>query len=128
MKFVITLLGSDRLGIVESFSKTVADHDGAWCESRIMQVEGQFGGVFLAEVPHGNADAFETSLESSFQPEFHLAVVRSNTDKEPASARLRLKSRSCAATAPDWFTSSPSSARPGKSTSWSCRQTSAQPR
>jgi len=87
MKFVITLLGSDRLGIVESFSKTVADHDGAWCESRIMQVEGQFGGVFLAEVPHENADAFETSLESSFQPEFHLAVVRSNTDKEPASAR-----------------------------------------
>jgi glycine cleavage system regulatory protein len=78
MKFVITLLGSDRLGIVESFSKTVADHDGAWCESRIMQVDGQFGGVFQADVPDENADAFENSLESSFQPEFHLAVVRSN--------------------------------------------------
>ena len=87
MKFVITLLGSDRLGIVESFSKTVADHDGAWCESRIMQVEGQFGGVFLAEVPHENADAFESSLESSFQPDFHLAVVRSEADTTPAPAR-----------------------------------------
>ena len=87
MKFVITLLGSDRLGIVESFSKTVADHEGAWCESRVMQVEGQFGGVFLAEVPHENADAFESSLESSFQPDFHLAVVRSGADTKPAPAR-----------------------------------------
>lgn len=81
MKFVITLLGSDRLGIVESFSKTVADHEGAWCESRIMQVEGQFAGVFLAEVPSDNSDAFEGSLEVSSQPEFHLAVVRSVSDE-----------------------------------------------
>lgn len=87
MKFVITLLGSDRLGIVESFSKAVADHDGAWCESRIMQVEGQFAGVFLAEVPVESSDAFESSLESSFQPEFHLAVVRSSADEESAPAR-----------------------------------------
>lgn len=87
MKFVITLLGRDRLGIVESFSKTVADHGGTWCESRIMQVEGQFGGVFLAEVPNENADAFETSLESSFQQDFHLAVVRSDADGEAAPAR-----------------------------------------
>jgi glycine cleavage system regulatory protein len=87
MKFVITLLGSDRLGIVQSFSKTVEDHNGAWCESRIMRVEGQFGGVFLAEVPQENADAFEASLESSFQPEFHLAVVRSDADKNATAAR-----------------------------------------
>jgi glycine cleavage system regulatory protein len=87
MKFVITLLGSDRLGIVESFSKTVADHNGAWCESRIMQVEGQFAGVFLAEVPSENADAFEASLEGSFQPEFHLAVVRSDAGQETAPTR-----------------------------------------
>lgn len=87
MKFVITLLGSDRLGIVESFSKTVADHDGAWCESRIMQVEGQFAGVFLAEVPADNSDAFEASLEGSFQPEFHLAVVRSTENKDATPAR-----------------------------------------
>lgn len=87
MKFVITLLGNDRLGIVESFSKTVADHDGGWCESRIMQVEGHFAGVFLAEIPANHADAFETSLEGSFQPEFHLAVVRSNADEETAPAR-----------------------------------------
>ena len=87
MKFVITLLGTDRLGIVESFSKTVADHDGAWCESRIMQVEGQFAGVFLAEVPSDNSDAFEGSLEGSFQPEFHLAIVRSDAEKSSAPSR-----------------------------------------
>jgi len=87
MKFVITLLGSDRLGIVESFSKTVANHNGAWCESRIMQVEGQFAGVFLADVPAESSDAFESSLEGSFQPEFHLAVVRSKGYEESTPAR-----------------------------------------
>ncbi|NQV28499.1 MAG: hypothetical protein HQ518_29450 [Rhodopirellula sp.] len=87
MKFVITLLGRDRLGIVESFSKTVADHGGAWCESRIMQADGQFGGVFLAEVPDDNASEFENSLGSSFQPEFHLAVVRSDADRKAAQPR-----------------------------------------
>lgn len=87
MRYVITLLGRDHLGIVESFSKTVADHGGAWCESRIMQVDGQFGGVFQAEVPDSNADAFERSLESSFQPEFHLAVVRIDSDVEAVRER-----------------------------------------
>lgn len=87
MKFVITLLGRDRLGIVESFSKTVADHGGAWCESRIMQVHEQFAGVFLADVPQGQADTFESSLRSSFQPEFTLGVVRSDAEKDAVADR-----------------------------------------
>lgn len=87
MRFVITLLGHDRLGIVESFSKTVADYGGAWCESRIMQVDGHFAGVFHAELPDQAVDDFEAALKSSFRPEFTLGVARTDAVSESASGR-----------------------------------------
>ena len=93
MNFVVTLLGRDRLGIVESFSSAVANHGGTWCESRVLQVDDQFGGVFHAIIPAGSADQFESDLRDAFAHDFTLGVVRSGSTPASAAARSRFRVR-----------------------------------
>ena len=42
---VMTILGPDRPGLVESLSSTIATHDGNWLESRMAQLAGHFTGM-----------------------------------------------------------------------------------
>lgn len=93
MNFVVTLLGRDRIGIVESFSSSVTEHGGTWCESRILQVDNQFGGVFHADLPSENADQFESDLRAAFESDFTLGIVRTSETSSPASSQNQLHVR-----------------------------------
>jgi len=53
---VLTLIGPDRPGLVESVAERVTAHGGNWLESRMARLAGQFAGILRAEVP---ADALE---------------------------------------------------------------------
>ncbi len=48
---VMTVIGPDRPGLVESIAKLVAEHQGNWLESRMSRLGGQFAGILRAEVP-----------------------------------------------------------------------------
>lgn len=60
---VLTLIGPDRPGLVEAVAQTVADHDGNWLESRMIQLAGKFAGILRVEVPPGRAEALARALE-----------------------------------------------------------------
>ena len=48
---VLTLIGPDRPGLVESVAARVAAHGGNWLESRMAHLAGQFAGILRVEVP-----------------------------------------------------------------------------
>lgn len=48
---VLTVIGPDRPGLVESIASTIARHDGSWVESRMSRLGGQFAGILRATVP-----------------------------------------------------------------------------
>jgi glycine cleavage system regulatory protein len=48
---VLTLLGSDRPGLVELVAGIVSAHGGNWLESRMTRLGGQFAGILRAELP-----------------------------------------------------------------------------
>ncbi len=48
---VMTVLGPDRPGIVETIARLVADHGGNWLESRMCRLGGQFAGILRVQVP-----------------------------------------------------------------------------
>ena len=48
---VMTVIGPDRPGLVESIAKLVAEHQGNWLESRMSRLGGKFAGILRAEVP-----------------------------------------------------------------------------
>ena len=53
---VLTLIGSDRPGLVQSVAAIVAAHHGNWVESRMTQLAGKFAGILRAEFPPQKVD------------------------------------------------------------------------
>ena len=48
---VMTLIGPDRTGLVESVARAVAGHGGNWLESRMCRLGGEFAGILRIELP-----------------------------------------------------------------------------
>lgn len=47
---VMTVIGKDRPGLVDSVASIVAEHGGNWLESRMSRLGGQFAGIVHVEV------------------------------------------------------------------------------
>ena len=85
---VITFVGPDRAGLVSAVSDAVAAHGGAWLESRLARLSGQFAGVVRADVPAERAAALEAAL--SALPGLSLIVTPGGAEPRP-TRRLRLE-------------------------------------
>ena len=59
---VITLVGADRTGLVESVARVVAEHDGNWLESRMCRLGGEFAGILRVEIPAEKKSALLAAL------------------------------------------------------------------
>jgi len=60
---VMTVIGQDRPGLVESVAELVAGHGGNWLESRMSRLGGQFAGILRVEVPGDKEPALAAALE-----------------------------------------------------------------
>jgi glycine cleavage system regulatory protein len=61
---VLTVLGADRPGLVESIARVVAEHGANWVESRMAHLAGQFAGILRVEVDPQRADSLAQALRS----------------------------------------------------------------
>jgi glycine cleavage system regulatory protein len=59
---VMTVLGKDRTGLVESLARLVAEHGGNWLESRMGRLGGEFAGILRVHVPAEKRAALERAL------------------------------------------------------------------
>jgi glycine cleavage system regulatory protein len=79
---VLTVLGPDRPGLVQSLARVVAEHGGNWVESRMAHLAGQFAGILRVEVDADRAEALAqalralatTGLESIVHPDVAVPV------------------------------------------------------
>ena len=60
---VMTIIGPDRTGLVESVAKIVAEHGGNWLESRMSHLGGQFAGILRIHLPAENQSALVAALQ-----------------------------------------------------------------
>jgi len=60
---VMTIIGADRPGLVESVAAQVAGHGGNWLESRMSRLGGQFAGILRVEVPQSRELALVQALK-----------------------------------------------------------------
>ena len=77
---VMTVIGPDRTGLVESVARAVAEHGGNWLESRMCRLGGEFAGILRAEIPAEKKSALLAALQQ-LQSNGLQIVVRS----DPAS-------------------------------------------
>lgn len=59
---VMTIIGKDRTGLVESVASLVAAHGGNWLESRMCRLGGEFAGILRIHVPDGQRASLITAL------------------------------------------------------------------
>src|SRR5437588_12824715 len=61
---VMTVIGADRPGLVESVAALVAEHGGNWLESSMSRLGGQFAGILRVEVPADRERNLVSALEA----------------------------------------------------------------
>lgn len=85
---VLTVLGPDRTGIVDSLASLVSEHGGSWQESQMARLGGQFAGLVRITCPPENSASLATALETLATSGLQLSVVQELLDEE-AEIRTR---------------------------------------
>ena len=81
---VMTVIGQDRPGLVESVAGLVAEQGGNWLESRMSRLGGQFAGILRVEVPSEKEGALVAGLRRLESR--GLTVVVQPDQPEPSAA------------------------------------------
>jgi glycine cleavage system regulatory protein len=80
---VLTVVGSDRSGIVAAVADVVAAHGGNWETSQLAELAGAFAGIVEVSVPADRADSLQTAL--SALDGLHTVAVQAGTDAAPGA-------------------------------------------
>lgn len=87
-RLVMTIIGPDRPGLVDSVAGLVAKHKGNWLESRMSRLGGFFAGILRVEVPHENEQRLRASLESLKTAGLTVVVHPDKPFEEASSAQI----------------------------------------
>ncbi|MCZ6503662.1 MAG: ACT domain-containing protein [Gammaproteobacteria bacterium] len=72
--FILTFIGDDHPGFVQSIAKVIADGEGNWLESRMSQLEGKFAGLARIGVSEDKAEQLKLALFSLAENRFTLSM------------------------------------------------------
>src|SRR3954469_19146283 len=87
---VMTVIGSDRPGLVESVAALVAEHGGNWLESSMSRLGGQFAGILRVEAPAERERALISDLERLAAKGLHVVVHSDQPAPAAESARVSM--------------------------------------
>ena len=88
---VLTLIGTDRPGIVDSVSEVIVANGGNWLESRMANLAGKFAGVLRVEVPEAQAATLEAALGRLETTGLKIVVERSPAAHGPRPHSLEIE-------------------------------------
>ncbi len=80
---VMTIIGKDRTGLVESLARLIADNGGNWLDSRMCRLGGEFAGILRILVPEDRVQILAQALHS-LQSEGLTVILRPDETVPPA--------------------------------------------
>jgi len=86
LSLVMTIIGRDRPGLVDSVAGRVTEHGGNWLESRMSRLGGHFAGILRVEIPSEQEQPLVQSLKG-LESQGLTVVVHS--DRQEAGAEER---------------------------------------
>lgn len=87
---VMTVIGKDRPGLVETVARLVAQHGGNWLESRMCRLGGEFAGILRVHIAKENQAALQAALHELGQQGLAIQV---QVDRGGAAAPLLRQAR-----------------------------------
>jgi len=89
---VLTIIGADRTGLVESLAKQIAATGGNWEESRMARLAGQFAGILLVTVDTSRTDELVAGLRGLEAVGLQVAVrPTTGAGAAPAAKHIQLE-------------------------------------
>ena len=85
---VLTIIGTDRPGLVEKISERVSDHGGNWEESRMSHLAGKFAGILLLTVPAENSNVLIQALQCLENDGLKVVIEKSEKGQSGDTYRL----------------------------------------
>ena len=80
INLILTIIGNDKPGLVESLSQTIVSHNGNWLESRMARMAGKFAGILDVSVPEKNSDQLIQALEKLESKGLKIVIEKSAED------------------------------------------------
>jgi glycine cleavage system regulatory protein len=87
---VMTVIGPDRTGLVDSIAGLVTEHGGNWLESRMSRLGGHFAGILRVEVPPDQEPLLIAALQKLESRGLAVVVHADELKAPPPTARLSL--------------------------------------
>ena len=88
MSLVLTVIGSDRPGIVNLLSDVAQRFGANWAGSRMASLAGQFAGIVHFEVPDQNAEPLARALRGLGSSGLHVVIAMGDSSAVPAGQRI----------------------------------------
>ncbi len=77
IEMVLTVMASDRPGIVELLANVVASYDGNWVDSAMSRLGGEFAGILRIELDDDKVAGLEKALEALEEDGISTSVRKS---------------------------------------------------
>jgi glycine cleavage system regulatory protein len=85
---VMTVIGPDRTGLVDSIAGLVTEQGGNWLESRMSRLGGHFAGILRVEVPSEQEPSLVAALQKLESRGLTIVVHADQPKALPQTARL----------------------------------------
>ena len=85
---VITILGDDKVGIVENIAQLVFKHNGNWEASTLTRLAGKFAGIVQVSLADSECRALEAELASI--EDLQIVVSKAGQDAEDSARHIVL--------------------------------------
>jgi len=82
-RFILSIIGDDKPGLVDAIASCVAKHSGNWQTSQLSHLAGKFAGIILVTLPASESEALEGALKSL--SDSGLSVRVSDADGAPST-------------------------------------------
>ncbi|MBK9036895.1 MAG: ACT domain-containing protein [Myxococcales bacterium] len=91
--FVLTALGPDRTGLVESLAAAIATAGGNWEDSRMARLAGQFAGILQVSIEPDRTDELVAALRALDQVGLQVTVAAADdaASAVPDGTRVHLE-------------------------------------
>lgn len=90
---VVTVLATDRPGVVKTLSKTLVAHQGTWLDSRMMNLADKFAGLLHVSVPEDQLGGLKEALQvlHDTDNQLHILMEEANEVAVPSDSHLSLE-------------------------------------
>jgi glycine cleavage system regulatory protein len=87
---LMTVIGPDRPGLVESLATAITAHGGNWLESRMGHLGGQFAGILKVQVPEESVEPMTRALRKLESIQVSVVANRNAQSEVSDSAQTTL--------------------------------------